>query len=327
MGQNVRVKVLNSTSLGASDFAVTAGKLNVEGIEPYNANTIQSLQVYRNLPATPSIVTATATSVASTDYGMTVEAEINGVLSTRRFEYTTGAGNTTTSAAAMAAAFNAWAALQGFDFYSSGTLSASNLSAVVTFTGVGSTSNIYVAFYGTLNVTSSSNMTQLTLTTSAAQVVDNPISVKFSASHNLKTGQVISFGTVSTGGANATAISNKSFRVTYIDADEVYLDGTNATVTTAVTGGTATLVAQPAFGSVAYVNADAEANGYPDEVATATTYQYALIEITGGYPVNATPESGQRVVTTRVWCPENLIASAYTAVNAAFIAAAEALES
>lgn len=326
MGQNIRVKVLNDTDLVAADFAVTSGVLNVEGIDPYNANGIQSLQVYRNLPAVPMTQTATATSVASTSFELDVQAEINGNLSIRRFQYTTNAGNTTTSAAAMVAAFNAWAAVQGFDFYTSGTLSASNSGADVTFTGVGTAANIFVKFIGVLNVTASANMGTLTLAASDAQVVGESMKITFSAPHGLKTGQVIKFGTVGAGGANAALIANQAFRVTYSAPTKVTLEDVLATATTVVNTGTVTLVAQDDFGSVAFVNADAEANGFADEVATATTYQYALIEITGKYPVNAIPESPERVVTTRVWCPENLIASTYTAVNATFLTAAEALE-
>jgi len=92
-----------------------------------------------------------------------------------------------------------------------------------------------------------------------------------------------------------------------------------------VAAATGTLVAQPAFGSIADVNEDAAANGSSD-TATQTTYNYDCVEIVAGYPASVSPASKEREVLARLWFPAQLIATPFTVVNAAFEAALVAIE-
>ena len=131
----------------------------------------------------------------------------------------------------------------------------------------------------------------------------------------MATGSTVSVGVLTEqAGAN-----NAVWRVVYVGADTfnlvdpVTLDPAVVN-TTSTTGpvGTVTRVAQPDFGSPTFVDADAALNG-SSQTATATTYNYSAVDITPLYTSDVAPNPAMRTAPCRVWIPEVLIASPYSA--------------
>lgn len=332
MGQeNIRVAVSNSITLGATDAVSSGGYVSIVELDPYKESNIESLVVRPNLTATPMVYTATATGAASTTYEIDVEAAVNNNIVVRRFQYTTGTAAAATEAAALVASFNAWKALQGFDTLdeSASNILASNVSTAITFAGTADSATCYLRFLGVTNVTASLNMPTIAphATPGTALVGTTTVTVTTSAAQSFKTGETVTI----TDATGFTFTKNGIASVASVTARIVYVTGTNFTLDGVTGSGTntgtivITKVAQAPFGTPDQVTADLLANG-SDETATQTTYNYGCVEIYGSYLNPGGSLKVETMVTSRVWYPQSLIAPNYTAVNAAFITAAKALQ-
>lgn len=322
-GANKRVKISNSITLAATDVVVANGNTTITGLDAFPTAGKQSLRVRPNLVGTPQVAVATITVVASSSYELDVQGAINGVISIRRFQYDTTSASVATNTAAMAAAFTAWAAIQGFD----GTVVVtSSTSPTIVITGTGDSTTILMNLIGVTGAVITSGMATYTLE-SHANVNATAIIFKVTG-HGLITGNVVKVPTLT----GQTAANGVAARVIRVDADTFNLANISTNVTykasgtgSAQVGGVLTLVAQPAFGTIANVNADAAANGSTD-TATQTTYNYDCVEIVADYAASVSPASEDREVLATLWFPAQLIETPFTVVNAAFEAALVAIE-
>jgi len=300
-----RISILNTTT-GAADCVTASGLTTITGLTPFHATDLQSFQIVKNLVATPQRWTYSIPLVNSGDVSFRIIQTVNGLIRDAVFTYKFAA---TASSSELKAAIDTWYAAQGFS--GSNTVTAASPTTGV-LVGSSDNTNIQIAAITGLTVT----YAMATFTgdgTGTANVIGTPVKVVFSASHGLKTGDTLVFGST-WATTNGLLIANVKSRITYVSATTISVDSVLATATSAITtAGTATQVAQAGFGSIADVNADAVQNG-STATATQTTYQYNCAQIRGTYPV-ATNGSLQiaDVFEATLWYPANLIASPFTA--------------
>jgi hypothetical protein len=143
--------------------------------------------------------------------------------------------------------------------------------------------------------------------TLATQANVNATAIVFkSVAHGLVTGALVSVPSTVTG---QTAANSTGSRVIRVDADTFNLENPITGVDYVATGtgsavGTLTIIATPAFGTAALVNADAAANGFA-QTATVTANNYALVTINAGYTGQQLPTPEARVVPIRWWISED----------------------
>ena len=140
-------------------------------------------------------------------------------------------------------------------------------------------------------------------------IVNNGTSVTYTAvGHTLTTGDIVIISDVNPDDFNGlytiTSTATDTFTITAtILADPVTLTTVKASGSTNPPVGSVTVVAQPDFGSQAYVNADAVLNG-STETATSTTYNYSAVDIVPFYTSDVAPNPSMRTAPCRVWIPD-----------------------
>lgn len=315
------ISIINSPS--AADNTVTNGSMSITGLTPFRTSTLQSLQIRRNLVETPQIWVVTLIAGVANTLAFDVQQTVNSLLTNLTFSMP---NTTSTVAADVIANINAFfggAATDGGGFVSSASpsrlqvsysVSVSSLTTTLTIKGASGNPFVGVSEVADTPVVVASGMA-MTLASQTQSLTENtPILFKV-VGHGLATGSTVSVG-VLTGQVGA---NNAVWRVVYVGADTfnlvnpVTLDPAVVNGSTTTTpAGTVTRVAQPDFGSPTFVNADAALNG-SSQTATATTYNYSAVDITPLYTSDVAPNPAMRTAPCRVWIPEVLIASPYTA--------------
>lgn len=298
------ISILNAVS-GASDCVTTSGTTAITGLTPFQNTNLQSLQVYKNLVASPMIWSFSTGALSTGNVvSFRVVQTVDGIIKDSIFSYTFD------SYANLNTAISNWFTAEGFDATYVNTSTTSTVDGTIT----ASSSNISITVSGISYFTETYSMPTFTGDgTGTANTIGSPVKVVFSAAHNLKTGDTLKFGST-WATTNGLLIANVQSRITYVSATTISVDSVLATATSAITtAGTATKVAQEGFGSIAYVNAEASASG-SSQTATQTTYQYNCAKIRGTYPAS-TNGSLQiaDVFEATLWYPANLIASPFTA--------------
>jgi hypothetical protein len=318
------ISIINSPAPSHGDVVVTNGSMSITGLTPFRTSTLQSLQIRRNLVETPQIWAVTLVAGVANTLAFDVQQTVNSLLTNLTFSMPNTTSVVAADVIANINAFFGGAATNGGGFVSSASPSRLQVSysvsvastTIVTLTIKGASGNPFVGVSEVADtpVTVASGMSMTLETQTQSQTLNAPILFKVTA-HGLATGSTISVGTLTTqAGAN-----NAVWRVVYVGANTfnlvnpVTLDPAIVNTTTA-TGpvGTITRVAQPDLGSPEFVNADAALNG-SSETATATTYNYSAVDITPLYTSDVAPNPAMRTAPCRVWIPEVLIASPYTA--------------
>lgn len=315
------ISIINSPS--AADNTVTNGSMSITGLTPFRTSTLQSLQIRRNLVETPQIWVVTLIAGVANTLAFDVQQTVNSLLTNLTFSMP---NTTSTVAADVVANINAFfggAATSGGGFVSSASPSrlqvsysvlVSSLTTTLTIKGASGNPFVGVSEVADTPVVVASGMAMTLATQTQSLTLNTPILFKV-VGHGLATGSTVSVGVLTEqAGAN-----NAVWRVVYVGADTfnlvdpVTLDPAVVN-TTSTTGpvGTVTRVAQPDFGSPTFVDADAALNG-SSQTATATTYNYSAVDITPLYTSDVAPNPAMRTAPCRVWIPEVLIASPYSA--------------
>jgi hypothetical protein len=155
------------------------------------------------------------------------------------------------------------------------------------------------------NTTVASAMGTVVIVTSPANVVDEPIKFK-KVNHGLVSGQLLLVPTLT----GQTAANGLVCRVNVVDADIFNLSNAQtgelfiAATVTPTSGGTLTLVASPAFGTAAFVNADAARNN-STQTATVTANNYSLVTIESGSNGGELPNLSTRTAPIHLWVSED----------------------
>ena len=318
------ISIINSPAATHGDAVVTNGSMSITGLTPFRTSTLQSLQIQRNLVETPQIWAVTLIAGVANTLAFDVQQTVNSLLTNLTFSMP----NTTSVVASDVIdninAFFGGAATDGGGFVSSASpsrlqvsYSVSVLSLTTTLTIKGASGNPFVGVseVADTTVTVASGMATLVLTTQA-NVDATAIIFKTTVAHGLVTGSTLRVGTLT----GQTAANGAVWRVIYLSTttfnlvNPVTLDPALASGTGSAVGlaGTLTRVAQPDFGSPEFVNNDAALNG-SSETVTATTYNFSAVDITPLYTSDVAPNPAMRTAPCRVWIPEALIASTYTA--------------
>ena len=318
------ISIINSPAPDNGDAVLTNGSMSITGLTPFRTSTLQSLQIRRNLVETPQIWAVTLIAGVANTLAFDVQQTVNSLLTNLTFSMPNTTSVVAADVIANINAFFGGAATDGGGFVSSASPSRLQVSYSVS---VSATTNVALTIKGASGnpfvgvsqvadtpVTVASGMSMTLETQTQSQTLNAPILFKVTA-HGLATGSTISVGTLTTqAGAN-----NAVWRVVYVGANTfnlvnpVTLDPAVVNTTTA-TGpvGTVTRVAQPDFGSPEFVDNDAALNG-SSQTATATTYNYSAVDITPLYTSDIAPNPAMRTAPCRVWIPEVLIASPYSA--------------
>jgi hypothetical protein len=316
--KSTEISIINTPA--STDLVVSGGVVTVTGLRPFKQSLIKKLKVTRNQQVRPMIYTATVTATNGLLVRIRCQQTVGENPKNLIYEYQFPASGA--SSTAFAADF---AAFMQANFGVTVSNNAGNPTIISTVTGTAATPMFVLA--NIEGATVALSPATLTLAESDAQVVGTPITMTFSASHNLKTGDYIKLGTVGAGGANATLIANKTWQVQYSAATKITLPDALALATTAVNTGTATVLAIPVIGSPDYVN-EVAAENQSSQTATSATDMYDLVEIVGAYDISETTETVEAQFEAQVWIKKNAIASPFTLVtNAAnLIAAFKAIE-
>lgn len=318
------ISIINTPQASHLDAVVSNGSMSITGLTPFKTGTIQSLQVYRSQPETPQIWVVTLVAGVANTLAFDVQQTVNNLLINTIFSMP---NTTSTTAANVVTAINGFfggAATDGGGFVNSISpsqfevaYSVSISSSTVTLTIKGATGNPIagVSQAADTTVTVATGMAALVLTTQANTDAAAVI-FKTTVAHGLVTGSTLKVGTLT----GQTGANNAIWRVVYLSTttfnlvDPVTLDPVLASGTGTAVGlaGTLTIVAQAAFGTVDFVNQDAIDNGSAQTV-TATTYNFTAVDITPQYTSDVAPNPSVRIAPCRVWIPEALADSPYTA--------------
>ncbi len=315
------ISIINSPS--AADSTVTNGSMSITGLTPFRTSTLQSLQIRRNLVETPQIWVVTLIAGVANTLAFDVQQTVNSLLTNLTFSMPNTTSVVAADVIANINAFFGGAATDGGGFVSSASpsrlqvsysVSVSSLTTTLTIKGASGNPFVGVSEVADTTVTVASGMAMTLASQTQSLTVDTPILFKV-VGHGLATGSTVSVG-VLTGQVGA---NNAVWRVVYVGADTfnlvnpVTLDPAVVNgATTTTPAGTVTRIAQPDFGSPEFVDADAALNG-SSQTATATTYNYSAVDITPLYTSDVAPNPAMRTAPCRVWIPEVLIASPYSA--------------
>jgi hypothetical protein len=303
-----QISILNAVS-GAADCVTTSGTTAITGLSPFKNVNLESLQVVKNLVATPSRWTYSIPLVNSGSVSFRIVQTVDGLIRDAVFSYTFAS---TASSSDLKTAIDSWYSAQGFE--GSNTVTAASPTTGIL---VGSSSNTDIQMTAITGLTVTYAMPTLSPNATPATAVAGTTTVTITvlAAQTYATGETvtISGATGYTFTKNGVAtVGSVTARITYASATTFTLDGVTGSGTNTGTV-TITKVAQVGFGSIADVDADALANG-STQTATQTTYQYNCAQIRGTYPVS-TNGSLQiaDVFEATLWYPANLIASPFTA--------------
>lgn len=303
-----QISILNSVS-GAANCVTTNGTTVITGLTPFKDINLESLQIYKNLVATPNRWTYSIPLVSNGVVSFRMTQTVDNLIKDAVFYYEFAA---TASSASLKSAIDAWYLAQGFE-------ATNTVTAASPTTGVllSSTSNINIQMYAIEGLTVDYAMPTLSPNATAATAVSGTttVTVAVLTGQTWSTGEVVNI----TGATGYTFTQNGISVEGSVQARITYASGTTFTLNGVTGSGTntgtivITKVAQVGFGDIASVNADSAQNG-SDQVATQTTYQYNCAQIVGTYPSGYGGTLAQpQIFEATLWYPANLIASPFTA--------------
>ena len=324
MTQNF-ISILNAPD-GTSNISTSGGVITAAGLSPYKANLVNSCVVQRSVIEEPQVWTVAMTAGVANTVSFSINQIVNDMASLRTFSFTQTASTTAANLLTQVNGFFGATATDGGAYVTASwggvQYKAVISSTLLTITVKQATGEAFPIVTSVSNTTVASGMGTVVLVASAANVNGTPILFK-KVAHGLVSGQLLLVPTNITG---QTAANGLVGRVNVVDADNFNLSSIQtglfylAVGTTATSLGTLTVVASPAFGTAALVNADAAANGFA-QTATVTANNYSLVTINAGYTGQQLPTPEARVAPIRWWIAEtaygvtlvNTIATSYSA--------------
>jgi hypothetical protein len=306
MTQNF-VNILNAPIASSGDLVESGGSVKITGLSPYKLNLVNSCTVQRSTTEELQVWTAAMTAGVANTVSFSIEQVVNQMRSLRTFSFEQ---TTSTTAANLLSAVNGFFGATATDGGAYVTASWGSVkykavisSTLLTLTISQVSGEAFPTVSNALNTTVSSSMS-LTLATQA-NVDATAINFKVTAGHGLATGALVSVGTLT----GQTAANDKVCRV-------VISSSTNFTLQDPITGtfynasgtgsavGTVTVIATPAFGTAAFVNADASANN-STQTATVTANNYSLVTIESGTNGGELPNLSTRTAPIHWWISED----------------------
>lgn len=283
------ISIINTVAASSGDCVVSGNTVTMTGLKPFSALDLVSFKVNKCLfPVGMKYVATQALSTGDT-FRFSVTQNVNNILETAYFSYVVTASDTVASIGTL---ISNWVTANKLEITSA--TSGANLAAFV-LTLTGSTSNISFEVGGSLTTSAGLTSGVTFVYTAPATAVSGVTTasstlgtlLEFSkTTHGLKNGQVV---TLSGFDGNAAFLNgNTPCRINLISANKFSLSYmTGALVvcgatTAAATTGSVTLVASEEYGTAAYVNAQAAANG-STQTATDSTSYYSCVEVVGTY--------------------------------------------
>jgi hypothetical protein len=308
MTQNF-ISILNAPAASSADIATSNGVITATGLSPYKANLVNACTVQRSLVESLQVWTVAMTAGVANTVSFSINQFVNDMASLRTFSFTQTASTTAANLLTQVNGFMGATATDGGAYvtasWGSIQYKAVTNSTVLTLTFKQVTGEAFPTVSSVSNTTVASGMSTYTL---ESQANVNLAAIVFKVTgHGLVTGNLIKVGTLT----GQTAANNVVGRVIKVDDDTFNLANVQTNITYKASGtGTAvgtsqlTLVASPAFGTAALVNADAAANG-STQTATVTANNYSLVSINAGYTGEQLPTPQARVVPIHWWVSED----------------------
>jgi len=309
MTQNF-VSILNAPA-GTSDISTSGGVITATGLSPYRANLVNSCTLQRSTPETLQVWTAAMTAGVANTISFSIEQVVNQMRSLRTFSFEQ---TTSTTAANLLSAVNGFFGATATDGGAYVTASWGSVkykavisSTLLTLTISQVSGEAFPTVANASNTTVASSMS-LTLATQA-NVDATAINFKVTAGHGLATGALVSVGTLT----GQTAANNKVCRVVVTSSTNFTLQDTTTGTAYNASGtgsavGTVTVIATPAFGTAAFVNADAARNN-STQTATVTANNYSLVTIESGTNGGELPNLSTRTAPIHWWISEDGLSS------------------
>ncbi len=280
---------------------------------------IASVKKYQTvLPLLENVsVQSLAYTTGQSEYGFNIQQVVNDVPQTVRIYIPNAAALTDAQIATEIKRQIAWAtAANVIKVVATGsatplTLTASAGTPIFTITGQTSV------------ITVTNGMATKTVdATGVANVVGQPVKIKFGASHSLKTGDILTFSSTVNGTGSGALVAGKSYRIAYFSADTITVPEVLATGTANVTAGTAQVVASSTRNATADLQKQLTTTKGTGSLNATDNYGTVAITWTQYSQLEESPIAEQ-VRTLLVMFPSSLIASPYT--NSGWQAALDAI--
>ena len=319
------ISILNSPAASSGDLVNSGGLISITGLNPFQTSLLRSLKVRKNTQVQPMVWTITATAVVNNQVQVNFSQNVDGNQVALTYAYTFA----TTTASALTTDLTAWLARNGFDV----TLTSNAGSPTVILTVTCSATNPNISIGGLENATVAYAMPTIAphATPATAIAGTTTVTVTTLVAQTFRTGDIVNITGVATMTLSQNGVSGLSAVTARIvgagPAGTTFtLDGVTGTGTNSGTI-VITKVASGSIGTIADVNFIASLNG-SDETATATTYMYDMVEISGAYNNSILASPGVTNFDAIVFVKKNLIASPHTddTNGAALIASLVALE-
>lgn len=314
-----QISILNSPAASSGDLVNSGGVISVTGLSPFPTAGLRRLRVFKNTQVQPMIWTITATAVVDDEVQIRFQEGNKNLLYSYVFLSTT--------ASALTTDLTAWLASNGF----AGTLTSNAASPTVILTYTCATTEPMCSIGAVENVTIASAMGTISPHGTAATAIagTTTVTVTTLAAQTFRSGDIVRIEGVATMTLTQFGVSGLSAvtaRIEYATATTFTLDGVTGTGTNSGTI-TITKVAASDLGSPTFVDNIAAANG-STATATATTYMYDMVEISGSYPNNMLTAATGDLFSAIVFIKKNVItpASVPDTNGAALVASFVALE-
>jgi len=308
MTQNF-VNILNAPKISSGDLVESGGSVQITGLSPYKLNLVNSCTVQRSTVEALQVWSVAITAGVANTVSFSIEQVVNQMRSLRVFSFEQ---TTSTTAANLLSAVNGFFGATATDGGAYVTASWGSVkykavisSTLLTLTISQVSGEAFPTVANASNTTVASAMGTVVLVASPANVVGEPIKFK-KVAHGLVSGQLVLVPALT----GQTAANGLVCRVNVVDADIFNLSNTQtgelflAATVTATSAGTLTLVATPAFGTAAFVNADAARNN-STQTATVTANNYSLVTIESGSNGGELPNLSTRTAPIHLWVSED----------------------
>jgi hypothetical protein len=306
MTQNF-VNILNAPLVTSGDLVESGGSVKITGLSPYKLNLVNSCTLQRSTVEALQVWSVAMTAVSGSVYSFSIEQIVNGMRSLKVFSYE---ATSTTGSEIVSAIDGFFGATGNSSTYTTATWGSvmykvTSSSASVTLTISQVSGEAFPTVANASNTTVTNGMGTVVTVASGANTSGQPIIFK-KVGHGLVSGQLLLVPTLT----GQTAANGLVGRVNVVDADNFNLSSTQtgtfflAGSTTATGAGTLTLVATSAFGTAAFVNADASRNN-STQTATVTANNYSLVTIESGSNGGELPNLSTRTAPIHLWVSED----------------------
>jgi len=309
MTQNF-VNILNAPKASSGDLVPSGGSVQITGLSPYKLNLVNSCTVQRSTVETLQVWSVAMTAVSGNVYSFSIEQVVNQMRSLRIFSYEATSTTGSEIVSAIDGFFNATGNASTYTDASWGSVKykVTSSSASVTLTISQVSGEAFPTVANASNTTVTNGLTATTGVVTTGTNTANTTVLTFSKSaHGLVSGNVVSLASFDNAAAIVNGITcivkyltSSTFSLYYMNGEPVVC-GTN---TTNATVGSFTLVATPAFGTAAFVNADAARNN-STQTATVTANNYSLVTIESGSNGGELPNLSTRTAPIHLWVSED----------------------